>query len=518
MRSKRTLFLWSAIAVLLSSAACNTDLDITNPNAPDVERALKSPEDVVQLAYSSVNTWYLGATSVYPNVMMTVTSDVQTMNFGNFGARFNNLEPRIPYNNSSAAGDGVVASGPWDSYYQALGAANDALRAFKSGVALPNNPDGTEAARHMAMFTQAASLSNLALTFDSAFVVDEDTLASGKIPSLQPHSVVAAAAVAKWDALIAATAGKSHSYGPEVIPVPGGFNSTRLNRLANTYAALVLAYTPRNSTGLAAVNWTRVAGYAAKGIGTGTAGTPFDFTVTGDADRWISDYLRYGNYPAWMRIDMRVLNMIDPSQPAKYAGVVPPKATGDNRVNTDLRFMGSATERAEIGAFTRDTVVGDPARGIYMMSPYHHKRYEYYAWHSDIPGAGDAPYILAAESDLVRAEALIRSATPDLTTAAALINNTRVTRGGRCRHVAPVHPVRAKPRAAGDERLGPDAHSSRGAGRDRGVAGGDRSPPASSGEGARDPAQAGLHVRRAGEGDVTQSVSATASDADRAGN
>ncbi|HEX2717509.1 MAG TPA: RagB/SusD family nutrient uptake outer membrane protein [Gemmatimonadaceae bacterium] len=431
MRYTRLFAICGSAAALLVGAACSTDLNITNPNQPDVGRVLATPGDVVQVAYSSLNTWYRGATSVYPNVMMSVTSDVLTMNFGNFGARFNNLEPRIPYNNSSAASDGEVAATPWDNYYGALGAANDALRAFSTGLALPGNPQGTEAAKHIAMFTQAAALSNLALTFDSAFVVDEDTLKSGKAPSLQPASRVAAAAVAKWDALIAATAGKSHSYGADVIPVVGGFNSTRLNRLANTYAALVLAYTPRTSAGAATVDWNKVATYAAKGIGTGTAGTPFDFTVIGDNDRWLSNYLRYANYPAWMRIDIRVLNMVDPTQPAKYAGTVPPKATGDNRVNTDIRYMGSATERAEIGAFTRDTVIGDPARGIYMMSPYHHKRYEYYAWHSSTVGVGAAPYILAAESDLVRAEALIRGTAPDLVTAATLINNTRVTRGGR---------------------------------------------------------------------------------------
>jgi starch-binding outer membrane protein, SusD/RagB family len=433
MASPYRLRVLTGAAALMLSAACSTDLDITNPNNPDVGRALKSPEDVVQIAQSSINSWYLTSTHYEPFVMFAVTSDVLTMNFGNFGARFNNLEPRIAYNNSSAAGDGLVASRYWDSNYRGLGAANDAMGAFKAGVALKDDAAGTEAARHIAMFTQAASLTNLALAFDSAFVVDEDTTAAiggGKLPQLQRYSVVSAAALAKWDALIAATAGKSHTYGPAIIPVQGGFNSTRMNRLANTYAALLMAYTPRTTAEANAVDWAKVAAYAAKGIGTGTAGAPFDLTILTDNDRWYSYLLLYGDYPAWMRVDMRVLNMMDPSQPAKYAGTVPPKATGDNRINTDLRYMGSATERAEIGTATRDTVIGDPARGIYMMSPYQHKRYEFHAWHSATYATGAVPYILAAESDLVRAEALVRTNT-DLATAAALINNTRVTRGGR---------------------------------------------------------------------------------------
>ena len=38
--------------------------------------------------------------------------------------------------------------------------------------------------------------------------------------------------------------------------------------------------------------------------------------------------------------------------------------------------------------------------------------------------------MMKAQNDLIRAEALIRRGAPDLATAATLINNTRVTRGG----------------------------------------------------------------------------------------
>lgn len=433
MASTYQLRVLTGATALLFGAACSTDLDITNPNNPDQPRVLATPEDVVNLAHGALNTWYLASTHYEPTVMWTVTADVLTMNYGNFGARFNNLEPRIAYTNSTANDDGRVASRFWDSNYGALGSANLAIGAFNRGIALKDDAEGTEAARHIAMFSQAVVLTNLALTYDSAFVVDEDTVTAiqgGKPPQLQPYPVVSAAARAKWDAVIAATAGKAYEYEDAVLPLQGGFDSERLNRLANTFAALLLAYTPRTTAEAAAVDWAAVAAYAAKGIGTGTAGAPFDFTIVADNDRWYSYLVLYGNYPAWMRVDMRVLNMMDPTQPARYTNFVPPKATGDNRINTDLRYMGSEAERAEIGTRVRDTVIGDPARGPYMMSPYQHKRYEYHAWHSASYATGPVPYILAAESDLVRAEALVRTNT-DLATAAQLINNTRVTRGGR---------------------------------------------------------------------------------------
>lgn len=404
-------------AALLLAAGCRPSLDVTNPNLPDVARALASPQDVKNLAISSMNSWYEGSTYIEPYLMMSVTADAGTANFGNFGMRFNNLEPRIAYGNNSAGGDRGVAASPWDNSYQALGAANDALRAFAGGVTLAGGASETEQFKHVAQFVQAAELTNLALIFDQSFIVDE-TLAPGNAPSLTKYPVVSAAAVAKWDALIAGTTGKSYVYDQSVLPLSGTtLNSSKLYRLANTMAALTLAYTPRNATEAAAVDWNKVATYANNGIGTGAAGAPFDLMVVGDNQTWYSYIQFYGNEPSWMRVDQRLINRMDPSVPPKFNGtLVPPGTSADSRYTSDYKYEGN--------------VIGDPARGIYMQSPYSHKRYASYRRTSPTAFTGPVPYLLAAESDLVRAEALIRKSTPDLATAATLINNTRVTRGG----------------------------------------------------------------------------------------
>ena len=57
-------------------------------------------------------------------------------------------------------------------------------------------------------------------------------------------------------------------------------------------------------------------------------------------------------------------------------------------------------------------------------------RYEAHARSSPTARATPVPYLLAAESDLVRAEALLKQAAPDPITAASLINKTRNGRGG----------------------------------------------------------------------------------------
>jgi hypothetical protein len=417
MHSLRKLGTVVGAATILLGAGCKPGLDVSNPNAPDITRALASPQDVQSLASSSVNTWYLGSTNVEPWIMLSVTADAGTMNFGNFGARFNNLEPRIAYGNSSAGSDKGVAETPWKQNYRALGAANDALRAFAGGLLLKGGAVETAKYRRLAQFTQAASLTNLALTFDQAFVVDEN-LAVGDKPALQNYKAVSAEAVKRWAALATDATGKSDTYAISDMQLSTGpLTSSQLARIANTYAALTLAYTPRTAAEAATVDWTKVAQYAANGIGTGNAGAPFNFTFEGDFNVWYSDFLDYSSSPSWVNVDQRVINRMDPGVPPKFNGtkVAPTGQATDARFASDFAYTGS--------------VVGDPNRGVYMQSPYRHKRYDYYSFEGPTEEEGPAPYILAAESDLVRAEALIRQAAPDLATAAALINNSRVGRG-----------------------------------------------------------------------------------------
>lgn len=414
MRSIRRLYWLAGAAAVFAVSACN-DLEVTNPNNPDVTRALASANDVKNIAVSTVNSWYLASTYYEGLLMLCVTADSCTGNFGNFGMRFNNLEPRIAYENNSAGGDREATNQPWNRNYSTLGAANDVLRAFGSGVALPTAAE-TAKYKALAQFTQAASLTNLALMFDRAFVVDETFDATAGAPVLQDYKAVSAATVTKWNAVIAATAGKSETYTSTELPLVGTLTSSRLNRMANTMAALLLAYTPRNAAEAATVDWAKVAAYADKGIGTGSAGAGFDFVVTGDNQNWYSYWVYYGSAHSYVRTDQRLINRMDASIPVKFNGTVVPRGT-----SPDARYLKDYCVKLP--------VIGDPLRGIYMQSPFYHCRYEAHALTQPTAARTPVPYMLAAESDLVLAEALIRKSSPDLATAATLINISRVGRG-----------------------------------------------------------------------------------------
>src|SRR5690606_595614 len=110
--------------------AC-ADLQVTNPNVPDVDRALSSPEDVRNVAVSSPVSWYGTVTNTSPWMALSVTSDTYTSAFGNFGMRFLNVEPRAPYiNNSADADNGGVALSLWNATYGDIGLGSDVLRAI----------------------------------------------------------------------------------------------------------------------------------------------------------------------------------------------------------------------------------------------------------------------------------------------------------------------------------------------------------------------------------------------------
>jgi hypothetical protein len=416
--SKKLVGLVAGVILAVGGSACQTDLDVTNPNNPDVERALATPEDVQNIAISTVNSWYLASTSIYPYMMLGVTADVLTANFGNFGMRFNNLEPRTPYENTSAGADRDVVEDPWEDNYSTLGAANDVIRVMRGGTLGDDTPHPKF--EHLAMFTRAASLTNLALLFDRAFVVnDQFSAGTSEIPELQPYEEVADSAAKWWDELIAATDGEDYDYDDEA-PWPladGALDAVKLNRISNTMAALLLAYTPRRAADVAGVDWAKVKSLAENGIGTGTAGAGWDVVVEGDGGtNWWSYINYYGNEPSWVRVDLRLMHRMDPSQPEKFNGTIVPKGSSpDDRYDTDFTHAGN--------------VIGDPGRGIYMQTPWWHSRYQAHRRFSPTAALSPVPYLLAAESDLVLAEAIIRTG-GDLNQAATLINITRVGRGG----------------------------------------------------------------------------------------
>jgi hypothetical protein len=323
-----------------------------------------------------------------------------------------------------------VSSRPYDKIYGALGAANDGLNAIKRGIKPATGksaPDETPQMKALAYLVQGMALGFEAMVYDKGFIVDEDTeLGSG---ALQPYSAVSAAAVAKLDKAIAAAAGQSWQVATEFTPGMT-YTAANLARVANTFAARVLAYTPRTSAETQAVNWGKVLAYAEKGISTGA--TPFDMQIKGDGGKsWGDTYKAFGELESWVRVDQRIVQLADPTQPVVYTSTTPPARA----VPADKRW---ARGTPDADGFIKDPAADfwfysdipyDPARGVYFFSQWYHARYITHSYEVNDYMLTTVPYVLAAENDLLIAEALVRT-NGDKARAATLINKTRVGRGG----------------------------------------------------------------------------------------
>jgi len=403
-----------AAGAMFFLAGCLQDLNVTNPNAPDTKRAFSTPEDVATLVGQSFNDWYIANQYYDPNQAFSVMADAMAASWGNFGMRFNSNEPRLAYNNNKTNNDAEVAQEPWEQNYAALGEANDALRAIAGGLVIRSGgTDVTETYKALALFVQGAALGNIALIFDQGIIVDETVELPAPL-DMRKYGEVSKAALAKLDAAIALAKAGNWTI-PEDLTPGLKITSARMVQLANTMAARLLAYTPRNAAENAQVDWAKVYAYANAGISTGAS--PFDFTIVGDGIKWWDGYKGLGSAEGWMRVHQRLINMMDPTQPAKFPGCDPlPESTSplDKRLETDFTYF--------------DEIPFDPGRGCYHFSNYAHTRYEYMNEDGANAYVGPAPMVLQAENDLLIAEALVRTG-GDLGRAATLVNKTRVGRG-----------------------------------------------------------------------------------------
>jgi len=244
-----------AFALLI--AGCQ-DLAVTDPNAPDRARATKAPVSAETFVASSFRTWWpVAGHGNYPSwAFSTVAHDV-TSGFADFGQLEISTEPRSAWNNSPVNTQNSVNQRPWYDLYSTISTVNDALIAIDAGLVI-GDAARTTRTRAVGKFMQGVSHGYLGLYFDSAFVATEklalDTITT---PQFQPYPAVIKAAIGQLDSAIAIS--KTANF-----TLPGdswmfaAMDQNGFARLANSFAARLLAYSPRTSTERAAVDWNEV--------------------------------------------------------------------------------------------------------------------------------------------------------------------------------------------------------------------------------------------------------------------
>src|SRR6056297_2079135 len=120
------ILLLGIAASLLLMSGCQ-DLNVTNTNEPDRERALSSPADLETLIKGTYRTFYFAGEGYEPNFALSVSADELSSSWGNFGMQDLGSEPRTPYNNDPSYSYSAVAEVPFSDAYSAISAAVEGL-------------------------------------------------------------------------------------------------------------------------------------------------------------------------------------------------------------------------------------------------------------------------------------------------------------------------------------------------------------------------------------------------------
>lgn len=411
---KKVINIFSLVALLTFGVSCDdfsTDLDVDNLENPNDDILTSDPVALSATADGIVRNLFMTAHSTAaPGAAMATMADVTTCSWGNFGMRDLSSEPRVAFNNSPAYGNNVTRS-YFNSLYSTLSDANTLALAVQNGTEF----DDPDKILTIARFAQATSLAQLALVFDQVWISDENGVVPGSL--LEGASDPATAmtfALDKLDEAIALASANGITFGEAIIPGGAGVNAVKY---MNSLGARWLVGNVRNSAQKAAIDWDRVLTYTQNGI-------TEDFEIYMDDVTWYDLVPKtYLVYPGWARVDMRVVNLMDPNTPDYWEDGVTFQAestSDDARLASDYQYLSSNNFR--------------PERGQYHYSSYRYSRYDDYITYWTM----NVVEFSKAENDMYMAEALLNKAAPDLAGAAAVINaGTRVTRG----NLTPVAPL-----------------------------------------------------------------------------
>src|SRR5712671_499121 len=136
---------------------------------------------------------------------------------------------------------------------------------------------------------QGASLMMLALSYDKAYIVDENSDLGNLV--YQNRKIVRDSAVSKLQQAATLAAANTFTTPGGWTNQQKGYTNVQIAQIANTMAAMTLAYYPRDASEVAAVNWAQVVAFTSKGM---SSGTPVNFIFGQDGYvSWISELMNW---------------------------------------------------------------------------------------------------------------------------------------------------------------------------------------------------------------------------------
>lgn len=410
---KKILILFGILFVITS---CE-DTNIPNPNSPTSTAVLGAPSDYQAIIDGAYYSWWTALHKDNPLETLGVAADFSTSSWGNFGMRDvgtvsapYGLGDHSAINNSTTYPSRGFMTTPYYNLSEAIVGINTIFNEININGVKVIETNGTDNTNHVlatGYLMRGMCFGYLSLLFDKSFVFIEGSDASTLTPdTLKSYTEVYSQAISDLEQAITLGNGLSTMQA-------NGFNGLVLGKdefvkIANSYIAKFTAQLARTASENNSTDWSKV-------LSSANAGINFDLAPIGDGGTawWHGNYRL--NNPGWNRLDQKVVNMADPSQPYPFpesGSYSIPATVPDARfgVGKDFEPQSSIPFRAD--------------RGIYF--------YSYYAIRKDADYLSNLTLPMVTfsevENDLLKAEALIRT-NGDLNMAANLINKTRVTRG-----------------------------------------------------------------------------------------
>jgi len=429
--------------VIFGLAAC-ADLNVVNLNDPDSERALATAGDVESLIAGSFGQWWSQAHSVSGNPPILGNQTFMWTGWpANFGMFDYSHFPRPAVANiSTDQFYGNTVNYSWSQLYRAASAIAQGLRALDDpDLAAELGPERIRRLEAYGKFVQGLVHGSLALLYDEAFIVDENTDVAN-IGSPVPYSEMLTASLGYFDEAIAL----ANQGGFPALPsswMTVSVQPAELARLAHSMKARYRANVARTPAERAALNWAAVIADADAGV-TSTWFMNTEYFGPAAEGHYTAAYMSQPTV-GWSQASYWMFGMAD--QSGMYQDWLsfpildrrPNFPNGSPRliITPDRRFPQGATEAQQVanpGMKHTDTPSpfmiigpkswGQPARGSHRWSHY---RVSHMDFHRTMDIDTPTPEITMAEMRLLKAEGHYRN--NNRGEAANLINVTRTAAG-----------------------------------------------------------------------------------------
>lgn len=409
------------ISLLLVFTSCTDEIDeVQNLNNPDTEQVLALGSDLNAVVGGGYTSWWQ-ANNRDTYAALSVAADQGTASWGNYGMRALSWEPRNPILNAASWSDANVVEQPWQGNYSSISSANDVLGAINNeGVEwIEADVNRTPQVKASAHFLRGIAYGYLGLLFEKGFIVDENTDLSTKL-SFVTYAELIDQSISDLDAAIALATNNSFSITDNFI---NGVTPTSadLIGICNSFKARFIVQSARNQSETDAIDWNIIKTLTENGI-------TEDFGPTGDNGViWWSNVFVFSDSPNGFgdfggRLDMRIVNLLDPSQPQFF-----PAADGSVLDNPEMTTLDARIGDGKDFEF-REAIKFFPERGRFHFSHYISTRYKNDTNFSDGADSKQLKSFMHEDNRLLLAEAQVRL--DALSDAVATVNkSSRVTRG-----------------------------------------------------------------------------------------